>query len=73
MLCPKCHGTGFLEVHGQRLPCDECYGFGTLHCCDGLTEQPGPETVNPSGQSPSKVTSQTITSGKLPEGPRPTT
>ena len=40
MLCPRCHGTHFVLVSGQRLPCPECAGVGEIHCCDGLTEQP---------------------------------
>ena len=49
MICPRCHGTRFLAVGGQRLPCPECGGMGEIHCCDGLTEQPDPagETVDP--------------------------
>jgi hypothetical protein len=49
MICPRCHGTRFLVVNGQRLPCPDCAGMGELHCCDGLLEQPDPtgETVAP--------------------------
>lgn len=42
MLCPRCYGTRFVLVHGQRVPCPECGGMGEVHCCDGLTEQPDP-------------------------------
>jgi hypothetical protein len=38
MLCPVCHGKGTVG----RLPCGECGGHGVAHCCEGLTEQPGP-------------------------------
>lgn len=40
MLCPRCYGTHYVLVGGQRLPCPECAGVGEIHCCDGLTEQP---------------------------------
>ena len=50
MLCPRCHGTHFALVNGQRLPCPECAGFGEIHCCDGLSEQPdtSADDVSPS-------------------------
>jgi DnaJ-class molecular chaperone len=38
MLCPRCHGKQLLDGR----PCPECGGFGVVHCCEGLTEQPGP-------------------------------
>ena len=49
MLCPHCHGTRFLILNGQRLPCPDCAGMGEIHCCDGLMEQPDPtgDTVVP--------------------------
>lgn len=49
MLCPHCHGTRYLLLNGQRLPCPDCAGMGEIHCCDGLMEQPDPtgETVAP--------------------------
>ena len=40
MLCPVCYGRHFILVQGRQVPCPECQGFGELHCCDGLTEQP---------------------------------
>jgi len=40
MLCPTCHGSGLILIRGQPLPCPECQGYGTVHCCDGLAEQP---------------------------------
>ena len=42
MLCHVCHGRHFIIVDGRQVPCPECEGFGELHCCDGLTEQPDP-------------------------------
>ena len=42
MLCPICHGTRYVLVDGCRRPCPECGGFGEIHCCDGLAEQPDP-------------------------------
>lgn len=43
MICPICHGTGFVNRHfsgetgtvPQTLPCPECGGTGIGHCCDG--------------------------------------
>jgi RecJ-like exonuclease len=43
MLCPRCHGTRTVFDHGQPQPCPDCGGMGEVHCCDGLTEQPGPD------------------------------
>jgi hypothetical protein len=40
MLCPICHGTRIVAVDGIKLPCPECGGYGEIHCCDGLAEQP---------------------------------
>jgi len=46
MLCSWCHGKGFTRATAacetSRLPCPECVGYGLLHCCEGLTEQPLP-------------------------------
>jgi hypothetical protein len=42
MLCPNCHGTRFVLINGQPVPCPECGGMGELHCCDGLQEQIDP-------------------------------
>jgi hypothetical protein len=48
MLCPICHGRHFILESGRPLPCPECQGFGEVHCCDGLAEQPdSPEAAPP--------------------------
>jgi RecJ-like exonuclease len=44
MLCPHCHGTRWVTLQGQRMPCPECAGVGEVHCCDGLQEQIDPAT-----------------------------
>lgn len=52
--CPTCHGKGFVEheisLLGlpsiiQVLPCSNpvCHS-GQIHCCDGMQEQPEPDT-----------------------------
>jgi hypothetical protein len=40
MLCPRCFGTHILLDVSQLVPCPDCGGWGEIHCCDGLTEQP---------------------------------
>jgi hypothetical protein len=40
MLCPVCHGQRLVLIGGRQEPCAECGGLGTLHCCEGLVEQP---------------------------------
>jgi hypothetical protein len=30
MICPTCHGQPLFP------PCDDCGGFGLVHCCEGL-------------------------------------
>ena len=56
MNCEKCHGTGYIgrsqsTEHmyvwpklAMRITCEECGGTGKSHCCDGLKEQPEPDT-----------------------------
>jgi DnaJ-class molecular chaperone len=39
MLCPTCHGRRLFYFQGQLVPCPDCEGQGTIHCCDGLQEQ----------------------------------
>jgi hypothetical protein len=53
MLCPVCYGRHFVLVEGRQVPCPECQGFGELHCCDGLTEQPGPGDAEQAPKAPS--------------------
>ena len=36
MRCTACHGTGVMECR----PCDDCGGYGQVHCCDGEQAQP---------------------------------
>lgn len=43
MLCPHCYGTHFLIENGRRVPCPECNGIGSLHCCDGMQCQTATE------------------------------
>lgn len=58
MNCTKCFGTGvvpdtsvsdpkFIGVSVNSVvyfvPCQECGGYGTIHCCDGMCEQPDNE------------------------------
>lgn len=56
MQCPICHGTGehIYYVYKQMPPdtpsqvkiaCQECGGFGIIHCCDGLQCQKEQEPV----------------------------
>lgn len=56
MICERCHGTGFVHqsrlarlddmavarngMIEETIPCPDCGGCGTGHCCDGLREQP---------------------------------
>lgn len=60
MICPRCHGSGwvfwhppdvpFSQTFADLYPCDyEGCVNGHVHCCDGLTEQPEPpgETNDP--------------------------
>jgi hypothetical protein len=57
MNCPVCHGKGIFSFGGyervgagdwmkstMNIPCLECGGLGQIHCCDGLHEQPEPES-----------------------------
>jgi hypothetical protein len=44
MLCPCCNGKHWVVKDGRLQPCPECGGFGEVHCCDGLCEQPQPES-----------------------------
>jgi hypothetical protein len=53
MLCPNCHGTRYVIVRGQRVPCTECCGVGEIHCCDGLQEQLDPPADAPAPDSTS--------------------
>jgi hypothetical protein len=39
MLCGTCHGKGTIVRDGRPRPCEECGGFGVLHCCEGLQVQ----------------------------------
>lgn len=45
MICERCHGERFIQVHGggDRAPliepCPDCGGCGLEHCCEG--ERPG--------------------------------
>jgi hypothetical protein len=50
MLCPTCHGQRFLFINDQLAPCPECGGYGEVHCCDGLQEQPEP--IEPPPENP---------------------
>lgn len=56
MICPKCFGKG--EVNWSPDPvdadgwsiifhvfCNECSGYGVIHCCDGIREQPSDENI----------------------------
>jgi DnaJ-class molecular chaperone len=52
MICPTCHGERMVREEYLILPynthgvitavvlCPECGGFGRVHCCEGLREQP---------------------------------
>jgi hypothetical protein len=51
MLCETCRWTGrpgFVQRPRTRggdldmIPCPECGGTGTAHCCDGICAQPEP-------------------------------
>ncbi len=54
MICPVCHGRRVLVIAGNRQPCAECGGVGTIHCCEGLLAQPEPSGVScePTGHHP---------------------
>lgn len=36
MLCPSCFGTHYIATQPTPVPCPECHGAGSLHCCDGM-------------------------------------
>ena len=40
MQCPTCFGHRLFYYQGVYLPCPDCEGHGTIHCCDGLQAQP---------------------------------
>jgi hypothetical protein len=40
MLCPRCYGKRIVSLDGSQVPCPECAGYGEVHCCDGLNDQP---------------------------------
>jgi hypothetical protein len=42
MRCEVCQGTRYIQMAPQDppQPCANCHGFATVHCCDGLREQP---------------------------------
>jgi hypothetical protein len=40
VICDVCHGQHLIIREGRAQPCPECGGFGEVHCCDGLQEQP---------------------------------
>lgn len=49
MICPTCHGRGFVPSHlnarreGRytvHFVCEDCGGSGIAHCCEGLQSQP---------------------------------
>jgi len=46
MICPECFGRRLASATGVVLPCPECGGTGTVHCCEGLQAQP--ECAEPS-------------------------
>jgi hypothetical protein len=47
--CQACRGIGLVEMLVRSwlldvVPCLECGGSGWEHCCEGLREQPNPNT-----------------------------
>jgi len=51
MICNKCYGAGLRReqldpeyYEGWNITvtyvCEECSGYGVVHCCDGMREQP---------------------------------
>ncbi len=55
MFCPTCHGNTTVPIYrwpimGPRAVkvgtqvCPTCQGHGSVFCCDGLREQPEPES-----------------------------
>ena len=40
MRCDFCEGTGVQVSKNMNRPCEECGGFGILHCCEGLVACP---------------------------------
>lgn len=47
MLCPRCYGKRVVPSGAGWMPCPECAGVGSLHCCDGLQEREGCEAPTP--------------------------
>jgi DnaJ-class molecular chaperone len=54
MICPDCHGTGFIPWLGVGTttphrwvlhPCPECNGSGIASCCDAAGSATGDEPV----------------------------
>lgn len=44
MLCPQCHGSGWMpsiDAHGPQ-PCETCRGIGWLHGDEGMPDMTPP-------------------------------
>jgi hypothetical protein len=69
VLCEKCHGKRLVVQDGEVRPCEECGGFGEVHCCEGLQAQPCPPDPAAAGPGPDGAVPQSSAPEKPPTTP----